>query len=66
MDISFILSSTVNELGSLIQTLHKISQILTAGSEAPVEAIGNTIFSVKADWHEGNTHDLGLFSTRHY
>ena len=66
MNISFIFSSTVNELGSLIHTLNKSSQILSASSEAPVEAIGKIIFTVKADWLGINTHDLGLFSTMLY
>lgn len=56
----------VNELGSLIHTLSKSTQMLLASSEAPVEAIGKIIFSEIADWHGINTHDLGLFSTMHY
>lgn len=63
---SFIFSSLVNELGSLIHTLSKSTQMLLASSEAPVEAIGKIIFSEIADWHGINTHDLGLFSTMHY
>lgn len=66
MDISFIFSSLVNELGCLIYTLSKSSQMLLASSEVPVEAIGKIIFSEIADWHGINTHDLGLFSTMHY
>lgn len=59
-------SSTVNELGRLIHTLNKISQILPASSEASVEATKKiTIFGVKADGHEGGTRDLGLRSTMH-
>lgn len=64
MDISFIVSSTLNELDSLIHTLNKSSKRLSASSEAPVEAIGKIIFTVKDDCHGINTHDLGLFSTR--
>lgn len=66
MDISFIFPGIVNKLGSLVHTLSKSSQILSASSAAPAEAIGKIIFSVKADWHVINIHDLGLFSTMHY
>lgn len=66
MDISFIFSSIVNKLGSLIHTSSKSNQLLSASSEAPAEAIGKIIFSVKVDWHVINTHDLGLFVTMHY
>lgn len=66
MDISFIFSSIVNKLGSLIHTSSKSNQLLSASSEAPAEAIGKIIFSVKVDWHVINTHDLGLFGTMNY
>lgn len=39
----------LNELGSLMHTLYKSSQILSASPEAPVEAIRKVIFTVKAD-----------------
>lgn len=48
MNISVIFSSTDNELGSLIHTLNKISQIWSACSEAPVEATKNNNFRCKS------------------
>lgn len=62
LDISFTFSSTVGELGSIIHTLKKYSQILLALVEATGKKKKTT---VTAYWHaiRINTHGLGLFNT---
>jgi predicted patatin/cPLA2 family phospholipase len=67
--LSFTFYSTVNELDSIIHTLKKevkyyqqvLKQLLKLQEEKK-----KVLFTVKADWHGINTHDLGLLSTMLY